>query len=139
MAVQLSRRVDFPMVDMADVVYYPQYWDLCHRFFEESLLHITGISYPQMIMNHEIGLPVVHTECDYLLPLRYGDIINCTLWVDDVGESSTSWRYEYRNQKQELVWRGHVVTTCVNLKTFEKISLPDNIRTGLKACNSEEE
>ena len=34
MAVTFSRRIDFPMVDLAGIVYYPVFWDLAHRFFE---------------------------------------------------------------------------------------------------------
>lgn len=31
-----ERRVDFPMVDLARIVYYPRFWDMAHRFYEES-------------------------------------------------------------------------------------------------------
>ena len=117
MAVVLSRRVDFPMVDMAGIVYYPQYWDLCHRFFEDA----------------------VHTECDYLAPLTYGDTVHCTLWIEKVGESSVTWRYEYYNQHQILVWTATVVTVCVKMDSYEKISVPDFVRSGLLACQPLEE
>ena len=45
MAVELSRRIDWPMIDPANVVYYPLYWDLAHRFFEEAWEPICGIDY----------------------------------------------------------------------------------------------
>ena len=34
MAVQLARRVDFPMIDSAQIAYFPRIYDLAHRFFE---------------------------------------------------------------------------------------------------------
>ena len=139
MAVVLSRRVDFPMVDMAGIVYYPQYWDLCHRFFEESWSEIVGIDYPTLLKEHSIGLPAVHTECDYLAPLTYGDTVHCTLWIEKVGESSVTWRYEYYNQHQKLVWTATVVTVCIKMDSYEKISVPDFVRTGRLACQPLEE
>ena len=38
MAVHLQRGVDFPMVDLANIAYYPRIFDLAHRFFEDSWL-----------------------------------------------------------------------------------------------------
>ena len=32
MAVHLQRGVDFPMVDLANIAYYPRIFDLAHRF-----------------------------------------------------------------------------------------------------------
>ena len=32
MAVQLARRVDFPMIDSAQIAYFPRIYDLAHRF-----------------------------------------------------------------------------------------------------------
>ena len=46
MAFISQRRIDFPMVDLAKIMYYPRFWDLAHRFYEESweftlsLIHI---------------------------------------------------------------------------------------------------
>ena len=36
MAVTLERRVDYPMIDNANIAYYPRIYDLAHRFFEEA-------------------------------------------------------------------------------------------------------
>ena len=73
MAVILTRRVDFPMIDLAQVVFYPEYFDLAHRFFEESWQEICGISYPIITQDMNLGFPAVHTSADHLAPLRYGD------------------------------------------------------------------
>ncbi|MGB0471428.1 MAG: hypothetical protein ACPGJA_01200, partial [Candidatus Thalassarchaeaceae archaeon] len=46
MAFRSTRPIDFPMVDLAGIVYYPRYWDLAHVFFEEVWEPLCGISYP---------------------------------------------------------------------------------------------
>ena len=124
MSVELTRRVDWPMIDPAQVVYYPVYWDLAHRFFEESWEKICGISYPVIINEHRLGFPAVSTSSTYHSPLRYGDTVCCILSVSKVGKSSTVWNYSFSDQTGRLVWTGEVTTVCVNLESFESIEIP---------------
>ena len=124
MSLELSRRVDWPMIDPAQVVYYPVYWDLAHRFFEESWEKICGISYPVIINEHRLGFPAVSTSSTHHSPLRYGDTVCCILSVTKVGKSSTVWNYSFSDQTGRLVWTGEVTTVCVNLESFESIEIP---------------
>ena len=70
MAVKLTRRVDYPMLDNANIAYYPRIYDLAHRFFEESWEEICEISYPEMINEKRIGFPIVHIETDFVFHIR---------------------------------------------------------------------
>ena len=127
MAVRFSRRIDFPMVDLAGIVYYPVYWDLAHRFFELSWEEICGIDYPKIIQELRLGFPAVKNECEFLAPLRYGDTVNCKIWIHDIGKKSCTWKYEFENQNKEPIWNAEVVTVCVNMDTFESIKIPKNL------------
>ena len=98
MAFVSIRRVDFPMVDLAKIVYYPRYWDLAHRFYEESWEFSCGVHYNVILSEHKIAFPVVHIDTQFLHPVTYGDSIECTLTVPKIGNSSITWRYEFRNQ-----------------------------------------
>ena len=88
MAFTSSRRVDFPMVDMAKIVYYPQFWDLAHRFYEESWEYSCGVHYNEILSEYNIGFPLVHSEANFHHPLAYGDIVECTITVPKIGETS---------------------------------------------------
>ena len=37
MAVELARRVDYPMLDGANIAYFPRIFDLAHRFFRRGV------------------------------------------------------------------------------------------------------
>ena len=137
MAIELQRRVDFPMIDLAEVVYYPEYFDLAHRFFEESWEQICGIAYPVITQQMHLGFPAVHTSSDHLGPLRYGDIVHCKLWIESVGSSSIIWKYQFRNQDEMLCWTARVVTVCVNMQTFEKQDVPADIADALRKCTED--
>ena len=75
MAVTLERRVDYPMIDNANIAYYPRIYDLAHRFFEEAWELMCNISYPQIIDEHRLGFPVVNIETNFIHPLRHGDTV----------------------------------------------------------------
>jgi 4-hydroxybenzoyl-CoA thioesterase len=133
MAFTATRRVDFPMLDKAGIMYYPNYWDMAHRFFEESWLDICGVCYPDILDEWKLGFPAVSNECKFLAPLRYGENIYCTLWVSSVGNSSITWEYSFSNGEAE-VWRATVVTVCVDMGTLQPEPLPDSLKEGLLAC-----
>ena len=59
MAVTVRRRVDFPMVDMANITYYPRIYDLAHRCFEEAWALICGVEYATLVTERNLGYPVV--------------------------------------------------------------------------------
>lgn len=134
MAVRLQRGVDFPMVDLANIAYYPRIFDLAHRFFEDSWEHICGIKYSELILERQIGFPVVHVESDFIAPLRYGDAVTATIWIEKVGDTSCTWRYEFHNQDNVLLWTSTQVTVCVDMGTMKRISIPAFLRTGLDNC-----
>lgn len=133
MSLMFSRRIDFPMVDLAGIVYYPLYWDLAHRFFELSWEEICKISYPKIIQELKLGFPAVNNQCEFIAPLKYGDTVNCKIWISDIGNKSCTWRYEFSNQNQKVVWNASVVTVCVNLETFESIQIPEFILKSLQS------
>ena len=131
MAVQLSRRVDFPMIDMAGVSYYPRIYDLAHRFFEDSWVEICGIDYPTIINEMRLGFPVVDVKSTFVKPLRYGDEITANITISNVGSKSCTWYYSFYNQKQELLWESKQVTVCVSMDTMESKPIPDSLKKGL--------
>ena len=131
MPLNFSRRIDFPMVDLAGIVYYPVYWDLAHRFFELSWEKICGINYPKILQDLKLGFPAVKNECEFLAPLKYGDTVNCKIWISDVGNKSCTWEYEFTNQDMKKVWLAKVVTVCVNMDTFESINIPKDLAESL--------
>ena len=136
MAVQLQRRVDFPMVDMAKVVYYPEYFDLAHRFFEEAWPQISGLDYATITGDLHLGFPAVRCEGNHVAPLRYGDIIRCKLWIDSVGNTSVIWRYQFSNA-DGLCWDATVVTVCVDMRSFEKQPVPPELAAALRNCTED--
>ena len=85
MSISLTRKVDFPMLDLAGIAYFPRIYDLAHRFFEDAWLEICGVSYPHIINEMKIGFPVVDIQTKFIHPLKYGDEITARIWISNVG------------------------------------------------------
>ena len=137
MAVKLTRRVDFPMLDMAGIAFYPRIFDLAHRFFEEAWEVMCGIDYPHILQEMQIGFPVVDIKSEFHAPFRYGDTIHATIWISTVGVKSCTWQYKFHNQNEDLLWSSEQVTVCVSMKNMESLPIPPELRTGLEGCKSE--
>ena len=132
MAMELTRTVEFAMIDLANIAYYPRIFDLAHRFFESTWPEICGLPYHDVLAKRRLGFPVVKVESEFLSPLRYGDTIRCVISIASIGRSSVVWRYHLHNQNGELVWTSVQTTVCVNMDSMDPTELPSDIRTGLE-------
>ena len=133
MAFVSKRRVDFPMVDLAKIVYYPRFWDLAHRFYEESWEFSCGLHYNEILSEKKIAFPLVHSEAKFMHPISYGDTVSCSITVTEIGNTSISWHYEFRNQSGVLCWTADQITVCTDMEEIDKkIPVPEWIRQGLK-------
>ena len=132
MVLRAERSVEFSMVDLANIAYYPRIFDLAHRFFESVWDDVCGQSYPHLINERRVGFPVVSVEASFLAPLRYGDVITAHITFSNIGTSSLGWRYRFVNQAGEEVWTSSQTTVCVNMDTMEPMPIPDALRRGLE-------
>ena len=120
------------MVDLARIVYYPRFWVLADRFYEESWEFSCGMHYNEILSDRNIAFPLVHSEATFLHPISYGETVQCTLTVTSIGETSICWHYEFRNQDGELCWTADQVTVCTDmLNVKKKIPVPQWMRDGL--------
>ncbi len=127
-----SRRIDFQMVDLAGIVYYPNFWDLAHRFYEESWEYTCGIHYNDILEKHGLGFPLVHSEANFHNPLSYGDTATCNLTIKRIGETSVTWKFEIFNQNQILCWSSIQTTVCTQMNEItSKVTVPEWMRIGL--------
>ena len=139
MAVTVKRRVDFPMVDMANITYYPRIYDLAHRCFEEAWTTICGVDYATLVTERHLGYPVVDITSTFHGPLRYGRTAVMTMWIESVGATSVVWQYRLEDDLGQTVWTSRQVTVGVDMRTMKPCTVPDDLREGLLTCGPPEE
>ena len=129
MAFRARIQVRFGDVDHAGIVYYPQFFIYFHEAFED-FFNTNGFPYDQLLNKRRVGFPTVHIECDYRLPLRYGDALDVELSVPHVSDRSAVFHYVgYRKLDGKQACVASITCACVNLETFESVEVPEDLRS----------
>ena len=134
MAVQLERSVDFPMVDLANIAYYPRIFDLAHRFFEDAWLPICNIRYADLLLVRRTGFPVVHVESIFMHHSDMEILSRLQYGLNPLVNHRVHGAMNFENQNGELLWTSTQVTVCVNMESMKRISIPEDVRQGLDNC-----
>lgn len=123
------QKIRFDDVDGAGIVYYPQYFHLCHAAFEDFFDTAAPITYPEMINRQRLGFPTVAIKSDFKAPLSYGDIAVIELSVLKVGTSSVVFRYQIRRRRDGILClEAEITTVLMNLDTQKPVPIPDEYR-----------
>jgi 4-hydroxybenzoyl-CoA thioesterase len=123
--------VRFPDVDYARVVYFPRYFDFCHRVFEDFFAAEVHVPYPDMLVGRGVGYPSVHASADFQAPLRMGDTARIELTTQAVGVGSLTLRYRVLNGGV-LCATVDIVSASIDMKAFTPVPLPDDVRAAFE-------
>ncbi len=75
--------------------------------------------------------PRVRTEFDFGIPLRFDDIVDITLTVADLGETSITYQVEVKSDS-EPVATGSVVAVLIDRDNGQKRMWPDHLQRVLR-------
>lgn len=127
------QKIRFDDVDGAGIVYYPQFFHLCHAAFEDFFDTAAPISYPEMIRGRRLGFPTVAIESQFTAPLEYGDTAIVELNVERVGRTSVVFSYHIRRKRDGAsCFTAQVTTVLIDLDTHDPVPLPDEFRSILE-------
>lgn len=130
MAFTSLLKIRFDDVDGAGIVYYPQFFHLCHKAFEDFFDDAASVSYPQLINEKHRGFPTVAINSEFSAPLRYGDIALVKLSIVKVGRSSAIFNYEIRRkQDSKLCFSARITKVFMDLENHTVLPIPDDMRS----------
>ena len=133
MAFTSVQKIRFDDVDGAGIVYYPQFFHLCHAAFEDFFDTAAPISYPELIRDRRLGFPTVAIQSEFTAPLEYGDVAIVELSVQKVGRSSVDIQYNIRRKRDGAPsFRASITNVLMNLDTRRPMSLPPELRSILE-------
>ena len=139
MAFTSVQKIRFDDVDGAGIVYYPQFFHLCHAAFEDFFDTAAPISYPELIRDRRLGFPTVAIESTFKAPLAYGDTAVIKVLVDRVGSSSVDFAYTIRRRRDGvLCFKAKVTTVLIDLDSQKPQPLTSELRTILEQSLSGE-
>jgi 4-hydroxybenzoyl-CoA thioesterase len=133
MAFTSIHKIRFDDVDGAGIVYYPQYYHLCHAAFEDFFDTAASIAYADLIRGRRLGFPTVAIESRFTAPLSYGDTAVVELSVDTIGTTSATFTYRIRRRRDGAACFGATVTTVlIDLDSQRPQPIPDDLRAILE-------
>ncbi|HSF17726.1 MAG TPA: thioesterase family protein [Vicinamibacteria bacterium] len=119
----------FDDVDGAGIVYYPQFFHICHAAFEDFFDTAAPLSYPSLVSERRRGFPTVAITSEFKAPLAYGDVAIVELVVRRIGRSSVTFAYDIRRKRDGgLTFHAEITTVLVDLDSFEPVPIDDELR-----------
>jgi 4-hydroxybenzoyl-CoA thioesterase len=135
MSYKTRLTVRFGDVDKAGIVYFPRIFHYMHVAQEEFFAEYVGVPYHRLIEEEGIGFPTVSDATDFVGVIRYGDVLEITVFVSRVGESSATFEFRlHRQATGELLARAAQVKVAVRMDGWQKIPIPDRLRQSFSAC-----
>lgn len=129
MAFTSIQKIRFDDVDGAGIVYYPQFFHLCHAAFEDFFDTAAPISYPTLVNEKRLGFPTVAITSEFKAPLAYGDVAVVALTVRKIGRSSLAIAYDIRRKRDgALTFHADITTVLVDLDTLKPAEIDAELR-----------
>ena len=119
-------RVRFGDTDPYGIVYFVSYFRYCHRGIEEFLRHL-GLPPETMFRNREekFGLPIVAADCRFLIPARYGELLEMETSLKEVKQKAIVFKFRfYRPPEARLLAEGTATIVAID-HTWKARPLPE--------------
>ena len=122
-------KIAFSETDPGGILFFAEFFKIAHityeRFFDQLELD------RNYFLDDEFVLPIVHSNADYLAPVKFGDELRCEVFVGEIGETSFELNYILLNRDKisaKIVTK-HVV---VKKSEFKKTIIPEVLLSRLK-------
>ncbi|GBD91852.1 1,4-dihydroxy-2-naphthoyl-CoA hydrolase [bacterium BMS3Abin04] len=122
-------RIYFNQVDPGGILFYGEVFNIVHCAYEDMFNGFNlGVNYFE---HPEFAVPIIHTEADYLKPIKLGDEIITRIIVSELKTSSFSLEYEVQDIFGNILVKVKTVHVFVRKKGFSKTELPTELRNKL--------
>lgn len=130
----VNRRVNFFDCDPAGIIFFSRVFEFCHSAYEKL---IESFELDEDYWDNAIYVvPIIHTECDYYKPLKYGDEISIEVIVSQLKTSSFELIYKLK-VNNEVCASVKTVHVFVSREDWNKMEIPTNVLIGLQRNLSE--
>ena len=124
--------IRFAHCDPAGIIFFPQYLVLFNGLVEDWFNQALNVSYADMVQKDQIGLPIVHLECDFKAITRMGEVVKFGLSVAKLGNRSLTLNVDCTGRDGQLRVAAQKVLVFTSLQTHQAISAPEPIRSAIE-------
>ncbi len=116
-------RVSWSDTDAAGIVHFSNHFRYVERA-EEELYNSMGFDFVSIFRKYGFALPRVEACCKYYSPLRFNDIIEVRIVVEEVREKSLTYRFQiYNVTEDKLAAEGHIVAVAADISKGRSVPL----------------
>jgi YbgC/YbaW family acyl-CoA thioester hydrolase len=124
-----KKNINFFDCDPAGIIFFSRVFEFCHSAYEKL---IQSFNLDENYWDNPSYLvPIIHTECDYFNPLKYGDELSIELQVSKLKSSSFEITYKLFS-KGILCATVKTVHIFVSRENWVKMEIPTEIMIGLQ-------
>ena len=128
--------IRFSHCDPAGIVYFPRFFDLLHHAMEDWFTHGLGERFSELVMDKGMGTPTVSTQCDFISPARFGDVLAIELSILRLGTASVELLFQASVQDRACFRCRH--TICLfDRATLKAVPIPEDLRSRMQAYVAE--
>lgn len=127
------REIFWGDTDTALIVYTGRFLDYALEAIEAWFRATLGTDWYAMNVDLGIGTPYVHVDIDFVSPLTPRDVLEVRVHVARVGKSSLGFSVAGYANGERLSFRGNLVSAFVNIRSMEKIPIPEDFRAKIVA------
>ncbi len=124
------KRINFYDCDPAGILFFGRIFELCHSAYEDLIRSFNLKT--NYWNNDEYVVPIIHSEGEYLMPLKPGDEVTIEISVSRLRDSSFELSYDCINGKGEITNQVKTVHIFVDKKKWKKTPIIDEVRSGLE-------
>ena len=88
MIYRRDKRMRFAHCDPAGIGFYPRYVELINEVVEDWFQDGLKVNFHDLHKVHQLGIPAVRLEVEYMIPSRLGDLLSFELRVLRIGNTS---------------------------------------------------
>jgi acyl-CoA thioester hydrolase len=138
MVFRTQRRVEFRDTDAAGIAHFSAFFPMMEAA-EHEMLRSLGLS---VMPRHDdtadaVTWPRVAASCQYSAPAHFEDLLDLTISVRRLGETSVSYQFRFE-RAGTLIAEGEITAVCCRLTKghadggLQKVAIPEAIRQRLQ-------
>ncbi|MBK6915061.1 MAG: acyl-CoA thioesterase [Ignavibacteriales bacterium] len=123
-------KINFYDCDPAGIMFFGNVYKLCHSVYED-FINSLPLDF-DFWGGNDFAVPILHSEADYLQPLKTGDEISIEMSVLLLKKYMYELYFEIKNNNGELCDRVKTTHIFIDRETKKKIEMNDKIFNALK-------
>ena len=121
-------KISFGETDPGGILFFAELFKITHIVYERFLESFkTKRNY---FLDDEHIIPIVHTEADFVSPLKFGDEVMCSVAVKHIGNSSFSLEYQFKKNDKTMA-TSKTTHVIVGRSDFMKTKIPKDLLSRL--------